>query len=305
MKKRFALLLALLLICTLTACGEGTITDSSGTGASSQIDTAVSSQGTASTPDINPGNQSEITFTELVVVDDAECTIKITGIDPDNMWGYTLNVVLENKSAKKTYVFSVLTASVNGVECDPSFASVVAAGKKANDEIVFMSKDLEENGVGDFTDIELTFRVYDYEDWAADDVANQTVHVYPYGEDKAVSFVRTPQATDQVIIDNDWVKVTVLGYEKDDIWGCIANLFLENKTDKNVMFSMDNASVNGYMINPFYATAVSAGKCAFSSASWSNKVLEDNDIDQVEELEFTLRVHDSDDLLMRNAKHQF
>ena len=62
------------------------------------------------------------------------------------------------------------------------------------------------------------------------------------------------------------------------------------------MFSMDNASVNGYMINPFYATAVSAGKCAFSSASWSNKVLEDNDIDQVEELEFTLRVHDSDDL---------
>src|SRR5699024_2510800 len=35
---------------------------------------------------------------ELVVVDNEACSIKITGIDPDNMWGYTLKVLLENKT---------------------------------------------------------------------------------------------------------------------------------------------------------------------------------------------------------------
>lgn len=51
------------------------------------------------------------------------------------MWGYTLKAQLENKSTEKTYMFSVESASINGVQCDPMFASEVAAGKKANEEI--------------------------------------------------------------------------------------------------------------------------------------------------------------------------
>lgn len=71
----------------------------------------------------------------------------------------------------------------------------------------------------------------------------ETIHIYPYGEDKAVKFVREAQATDNVIIDNNYITVIVTGYEKDDIFGYTVNLFLLNKTDKNVMFSVDEASV--------------------------------------------------------------
>lgn len=46
------------------------------------------------------------------------------------MWGYTLKAQLENKSTEKTYMFSVESASINGVQCDPMFASEVAAGKR-------------------------------------------------------------------------------------------------------------------------------------------------------------------------------
>ena len=67
----------------------------------------------------------------------------------------------------------------------------------------------------------------------------------------AVAFVREAQATDNVIIDNDYVTVIVTGYEDDEIWGYTANLFLLNKTDKTVMFSVDDASVNGFMADPF------------------------------------------------------
>lgn len=44
--------------------------------------------------------------------------------------------------------------------------------------------------------------MYDSNDWSADPVGKETIHVYPYGEENAVAFVREAQATDNVIIDN-------------------------------------------------------------------------------------------------------
>lgn len=151
--------------------------------------------------------------------------------------------------------------------------------------------------VSKYTDIELTFKVYDSNDWSADPVGKETIHVYPYGEENAVAFVREAQATDNVIIDNDYVTVIVTGYEDDEIWGYTANLFLLNKTDKTVMFSVDDASVNGFMADPFYATSVSAGKCAFSSMAWSDTTLEENGITEVEEIEVLFRAYDADDFM--------
>lgn len=285
MKKLASLLLALMLILSLAACGEETTPDTN--------DGTNPSQSESNNDEGKTDN--EVSFTEIVAVDNAECTIKITEIDSDNMWGFTLKAQLENKSADKTYMFSVESAAINGVQCDPLFATEVAAGKKSNEEISFPGEELEENGVGDYTDIELTFRVYDSNDWEADPVAKETIHIYPYGEDKATKFVREAQASDNVLIDNEYVTVIVTGYEDDEIWGYTVNLFLLNKTDKNVMFSVDEASVNGFMADPFYATSVSAGKCAFSSMAWSDTTLEENSITEIEEIEFNFRAYDEDD----------
>lgn len=241
-----------------------------------------------STPD------NQIAFESLTVVDNDECAIIITGIDPDNIWGYTLSVNLENKSSDKTYMFSVSSAAVNGVQCDPFFATEVAAGKKSVDNISFSDSDIKKNGI-EFTDIELTFRVYDSNDWTADNVAMETVHVYPYGEDKAEVFERTPQSSDNIIIDNEYVTVTVIGYEEDNIWGYTVDLFLQNKTDTEVMFSVDEASVNGYMVDPFWATSVLPGKCAFKAMYWSDTALEESGITEIEEIEFVFRVYDYED----------
>lgn len=294
MKRLAALLLAFTLLFSLAACG-GDVTGNN-TNSSENNNSTNSSQNDSTNNGQNSNKddkKNEISFIEIVAVDNDECTIKITDIDPDNLWGYTLKVQLENKSTDKTYMYSVESASINGVQYDPFFATEVAAGKKSNNEISFSDSDLEDNGVGDYTDIELTFRVYDSNDWMADEVARETVHVYPYGEDKATIFVRETQANDNVIIDNDYVTVIVTGYEDDAIWGYTVNLFLLNKTDKDVMFSVDEASVNGYMADPFYATEVAAGKCAFSSMSWSDTTLEDNNITAVEEIEFKFRAYDS------------
>lgn len=299
MKRLTSLLLALMLVLSLTACSEETTPDTNNGTNPSQSESNNNNGTTLSQSESNNDesktDKNEVAFTEVVAVDNTECLIKITEIDPDNMWGFTLKVQLENKSADKTYMFSVESASVNGVQCDPLFATEVAAGKNSNEEISFPGGELEENGVGDYTDIELTFRVYDSNDWMADAVAKETIHIYPYGEDKATKFVREAQASDNILIDNEYVTVIVTGYEDDEIWGYTVNLFLLNKTDKNVMFSVDEASVNGFMADPFYATSVSAGKCAFSSMVWSDTTLEENGITVIEEIEFNFRAYDNDD----------
>lgn len=238
------------------------------------------------------GNQAE-EFQEITAVDNEQCSIKITGIDPDNMWGYAVKTVLENKSSDKEYMYSVESASVNGVQIDPFFASTVSAGKKSNESVSFSDSSFEGIEIGNFTDIEITFRVYDNDDWMADNVAHETIHIYPNGEENITLYSRAPQKNDIVIADNENVKVTVIGYEKDDIWGYNVKVFLENKTDQEVMFSIDEASVNGYMADPFYAQSVIPGKCAFGFIEWDSITLEENGVKEVEEIEFVLKAYDS------------
>lgn len=277
----------LLLSISLTACGGGTESSNAENGNSDSLQQDANS--------VDAPVQEEVDFENVIVVDNSECSIKITGIDPDNMWGYTLNVNLENKSADKTYMFSVSDAAINGVQSDPFFATEVAAGKKANADISFSDSTLEDNGITVFTDIELSFRVYDSNDWTVEAVAEETTHIYPHGADEATTFVREPQSSDEILIDNEYVTATIIGYEEEGTWGYTVNLFLQNKTDATAMFSVDEASVNGYMADPFYATSVGAGKCAFSSMSWSDTTFEENDITSVEEIEFKFRAYNGDD----------
>ncbi len=297
MKKILAIILTLALMLPLSACGIVTIDNEDETTTVEKGDTDKDDT-EEQTPEDETTKETEaeiVAFEEITVVDNDECTVKITGIDEDNFWGYTLKVYLENKSTDKTYMFSVDNAAVNGVQTDPFFAVEVAPGKKANEDMSFTDTTLEELGIKEFTDIEVSFRVYDSEDWLAEPVAVETIHVYPYGEDKATKFVREAQSTDNVIVDNDYVTAIVTEIDEEGFYGYTVNLFLVNKTDKEIMFGVENVSVNGFMLDPFWATSVTGGKCAFSSISWFETDFEDNGITEVEEIEMQFSAYDSED----------
>jgi hypothetical protein len=63
------------------------------------------------------------------------------------------------------------------------------------------------------------------------------------------------------------------------------------------MVSVDEASVNGFMADPFFATSVAKGTVAFNSVSWSDSELEKSNITEVETIEFILRVYDNENWL--------
>ena len=234
-------------------------------------------------------------------MDNEYCSFNIKEIEEDNFWEYGLKAELENKSAEATYMFSITEAYINGILCNPLFASEVAPGKKSNETITFS---LEDEGMDKVTDIELHIRVYDYDNWADDAVAEEVVHVYPYGEDKAELYTRETKSSDTVLVDNDSITVIITDFDEDGIFGYTANLFIVNKTSQNLMYAVDDCSINGYMIDPFFATSIGADKCEFTSMSWLDDELEENDIEEVETIEFELRVYDDDNWTADNLFDQ-
>ena len=65
-----------------------------------------------------------------------------------------------------------------------------------------------------------------------------------------------------VLVDNDDITVVLTDTDPDDMFGYVLKLRLENKTDKTLMYSAENVSVNGFMVEPLFAQTVSAGNKA-------------------------------------------
>ena len=242
------------------------------------------------------GNLS-YTISDEVIVDDENCTFKIVKAEENKIWGFTLKVFCENKTSDKALMFSIDNVSVNGYMVDPFWAKEVAAGKKSNDEISFSSSSFKEIGIATADEIIFTLNIYDSDDWWADSFVKDTFRIYPTGltADAVTYPERISTSTEQVVIDNDQVCFVILESGIDNIWGYSLHCYLENKTDKTLMFSWDDVSVNGFLIDPFWATEVAPGIRSYSDISFSKSEFEKNDIDSVEEIEYSMRVYDSDD----------
>ena len=104
-----------------------------------------------------------------------------------------------------------------------------------------------------------------------------------------------------VLVDNDDVTVKVTGIEEDTMFGFELNVFLENKTDKELMFTVDGVSINGFMCDPFWADPVAAGKKSNTGISWFEDDLKDNNITTVDDVSFILKIYEEDDVLAKDV----
>lgn len=287
-KRIFALVLALLMAASLVACG-GTDTPETQVPSGSELATEAPAASEAT-------EAPRAEFPETVLVDDENCTVKITAIEEDSIWGYTLKAYLENKTDMEL-TFSLDDVSVNGFMCDPFWAATVTPGMKSNEDISFMSSDFEMNGITTPTVIELTLRVHDANDYTAEDLVSQVFTLYPMGEEAVEEFVRTPVDGEIVLFDNEYAAMIVTGADPDNMWGYALNVYLENKTDKSLMFSASDVSVNGFMCDPFWAAEVAPGKRSNTAISWFTDDFEANGITEVESITLPISVSDADDWL--------
>ncbi len=233
-------------------------------------------------------------FQETVLVDNADILFKITAVEKDPIWGYTLKAQVENRT-ELDLMFALNDVSVNGYMLDPYFALTVNAGMKANRDISFDLDELKEIGIQDVTDIEFELRVYDSLDWSAEEVFEKTFTIYPLGKDAAKDYPRESQPGDIVLFDNEQCTMIVTGFDPDSIWGYSAKVYLVNKTEDALMFSVGDAAINGMMCDPYFAASVAPGKQSITTISWSKTALEENGITAVESITLPIRVYEADD----------
>jgi len=232
-----------------------------------------------------------------VIIDNEDLNITIIETYEDDIWGYSLKVYLENKTSDKELRFRFDDVIVNGYVISAYFSYSLPAGTKAIKTVSLSSSDLEESGITSVDKIELYIRVYDSNDWSADDLVDNRYIIYPTGlsEEDIVSPERPSSDTEYILIDNEFVTFIIIETYEDSIWGYSLKIYLENKTDSELMFTWDDVSVNDFIIDPYWATTLMPNSKYISSISFSESDFEESNIEIVEKIVFKLKIYDSND----------
>ena len=90
------------------------------------------------------------------------------------------------------------------------------------------------------------------------------------------------------------IKITVLGLEMDGFYGPEMYIEIENNTNNNLLFGIEDVSVNGYMMDPYWATSVAAGKKARETIYWFEESCIENGIEDIYRVECVFHVSDED-----------
>ena len=230
----------------------------------------------------------DVTLAETVLFDQDGICITATGLSTDSLFGPELNLLVENDSAQNIVV-QPNYCMVNGYMMDGLLSADVAAGKKANDTLDFLSNALARCGIETITDIELDLVVSDGDSW-------QTL--YETGPvilqtSAAGQYTQTYDDSGEEIYNQNGIRVVAKSVN-DDLFGMGIKFYLENNTDKTVIINADNVSVNGYMMTDLFYSDLAPRSHAVDTLTLLGSELEDNHIDTITDAELSLQITDAD-----------
>lgn len=228
-------------------------------------------------------------ISESVLLDNSGIVIKAVEMIEDSIWGPGVKLYIENNSDKNVSIYCDAVI-VNDYMISDLFSASVAAGKKTNENLNLFSSSLKAAGIDNIGKIELYFRISDddtYDTIYKSDCV--TIQTSDYS-----SMDVTPNDAGLEILNQDGMRVVAKYVEEDTFWGKSILLYLENNSPKNVTVSIDNMSINGYMVTPYFSSSIYSGKKAINDISLLSTDLEANGITSVDDVELSLRVYDSD-----------
>ena len=107
---------------------------------------------------------------------------------------------------------------------------------------------------------------------------------------------------EQVLVDQDGIKITATEYVTDSIWGDGIKLLVENNSDRDYTIGCDALIVNDYMITDLFSADVAAGKKSNEVMYLSSTELKAAGIDTVGQIEMYFHAYDSNwDNLFKNV----
>ena len=294
MRKIFALLLCAAMLLSFAACGGSEEPAPADATVSATVLATEMTDAPTDAPIQPTESQTLPDNTIIQLVNNDDVAVHIMNIENNEHTGMQLHIQCENRT-DRALMFSWDMVSVCGYMYDPFWREEVAGGKTANSIIFLDTYELEKMGITSVDEITFTLNVIDSENWM-ETLVQESFTIYPTGLNASTWQVpqrETPDA--QVVADDENVRFVIEWADGEDTSKFTVYVYLENKTDRNLMYSWDMVSVNGYMIDPFWAVSVAAGKRACSEITFYGSDLEANGIEEVSDVEFTLLVSDYDD----------
>lgn len=229
----------------------------------------------------------EVTIEETVLLDEKDIKITAKSFDAKSLFGPCIKLLIENNGSKSVTV-QTRGSSVNGYMVDTMMSADVAPGKKANEELNFMSSDLEAAGITTIADMEFSFHIFETETWN-DYLDSKPVSVKT---SEAEGFSYTFDDSGFEAYNEGDVRIVVKGL--GDSWlGPNVVVYIFNGSGKEITVQARDVSINGFMVESFFSSDVLAGKHAVDSVSFLSTDLEKNGIETIEEVELSFHIFDS------------
>jgi hypothetical protein len=206
-------------------------------------------------------------------------------------WGPRLKVLVQNDRNDSVTV-QVRDLSINGAMIDGIFSCDVTAGKQANDDITFMSSDLEMAGIKVIKEIEFKFHIFESDSW--DTIFDSETITITTSADS--SFNQIFDDSGLVALDQRGFKIVIKYLDSEDsFWGADIYVYIENNSDTDATIQLRDMSVNGFMVDPIFSSEVLSGKIAYDTITFMETDLIENDIDSIDKLEFKFHIFASSD----------
>ena len=297
MKRMICLILALVMMATLVACGakeEPVVTTA--TEVNVEIDEAVAPEETTEAPTEAVTEATEAPNTvmpvETVLLDNESCTFSVGPVSVSEMAGMQVNVACVNKT-QEALDFSWNNVSVCGMMYEPNWAVTVPAGETLTSQVEIDTYALETMGIQAVDEITFQLYVTSNENWMDAPYMQEYFTIYPTGldADSVIYPVREEVASEVVLLDDDNLTFIAEFAEEQDLY-YVVRCYILNKTQNTVMTSWENVQVNGLAVDPFWTTLVAPGKSAYAQVQFADSELKALGIDGVEEITFNLMAYD-------------
>ncbi len=134
------------------------------------------------------------------------------------------------------------------------------------------------------------------EKWPADNFSDVST---TQGENSTVTTTTQPVSNEvslpeQVIFEQNDIKITVTGLDNSGFWGPAVKLLIENNSTQNITVQTRNCSVNGIMVDPLFSEDVASNKKANTSIDIFSSELKAAGVSTIKDIEFYFTIFDAE-----------
>ena len=166
--------------------------------------------------------------------------------------------------------------------------SDVAAGKKDNAQINLMSSELRESGISTIGEVAFYLNISSSNTYNTID----TTDLITIQTSAAGTFIQEVDDGGDEVFSGNNLRVVCKGLKEDSIWDGTVVFYFENNSGKAVSIYAENVSVNGYMVDVGMYSDLRPSTRMVDGMYLLNTELDS--IDDIHDIEFNLRVVDSD-----------